>query len=237
MSRPGRSPGRPRCAPGWSPDGGCLRTRCAGRLYHALDIGLAQLGAGGDDDLLFVAGGLVFGRGVQDAVGIQVECDLDLRRPRGAGGRPSSRNLPSVMLSAAIGRSPCSTRMSTPVWASAAVLNTSLLRVGIVALRGMSVVITPPIVRRRAKAASRRAARHPSSRRSRHRPGWPSAHRHYFVRVDRLIRLLAAGQLAHELLHHRHAGRAADEHQFVQVLWRALGVEQGGLERLAATLN
>jgi hypothetical protein len=51
-----------------------------GVLHHALDIGLVQVGAGCDGDLLFAAGSLVFGRGVQDAVGIQVESDLDLRR-------------------------------------------------------------------------------------------------------------------------------------------------------------
>ncbi len=51
-----------------------------GVLHHALDIGLVQVGAGRDGDLLFAAGGLVFGCGVQDAVGIQIERDLDLRR-------------------------------------------------------------------------------------------------------------------------------------------------------------
>ncbi len=38
--------------------------------------------------------------------------------------------------------------MSTPVWLSSAVLNVSLLRDGIVVLRGISVVITPPSVSR-----------------------------------------------------------------------------------------
>ncbi len=59
---------------------------------------------------------------------------------------PSRWNRPSVRLSRAIGRSPCSTCTSTLGWLSAAVENVSLLRVGIVVLRGMSVVITPPSV-------------------------------------------------------------------------------------------
>ncbi len=66
--------------------------------------------------------------------------------PRGAGGRPTRWNLPSVRLSRAIERSPCSTCTSTLVWLSEAVEKISLFRVGIVVFRGISVVITPPIV-------------------------------------------------------------------------------------------
>ena len=66
--------------------------------------------------------------------------------PRGAGGMPTRWNLPSVRLSRAIGRSPCSTCTSTLVWPSAAVENTSLFLVGMVVLRGMSVVMTLPSV-------------------------------------------------------------------------------------------
>ena len=66
--------------------------------------------------------------------------------PRGAGGRPTRLKRPSVRLSRANWRSPCSTWTSTCVWLSAAVENISLLRVGIVVLRGISVVITPPSV-------------------------------------------------------------------------------------------
>ncbi len=66
--------------------------------------------------------------------------------PRGAGGSPVRWNRPSGRLSRAIGRSPCSTCTSTLVWLSAAVENVSLLRVGIVVFRGISVVITPPSV-------------------------------------------------------------------------------------------
>ena len=66
--------------------------------------------------------------------------------PRGAGGMPTRWNLPSVRLSEAMGRSPWSTWISTWVWLSEAVEKTSLLRVGIVVLRSMRVVITPPSV-------------------------------------------------------------------------------------------
>src|SRR5437899_1067150 len=46
---------------------------------HALDIGLAEAVRGLDADLLLLAGGLVPCRDVEDAVGVDVERDFDLR--------------------------------------------------------------------------------------------------------------------------------------------------------------
>ena len=66
--------------------------------------------------------------------------------PRGAGGRSTSWNLPSVLLYIAISRSPWITWISTEGCMSSAVVNTSLRRVGMVVLRSMSLVITPPLV-------------------------------------------------------------------------------------------
>mmetsp|Transcript_7804 Transcript_7804/g.19261 ORF Transcript_7804/g.19261 Transcript_7804/m.19261 type:complete len:253 (-) Transcript_7804:920-1678(-) len=66
--------------------------------------------------------------------------------PRGAGGMPTKSNWPSILLSAAISRSPCSTLMPTCVWLSAAVEKVCDFLVGMVVLREMSFVITPPSV-------------------------------------------------------------------------------------------
>ena len=66
--------------------------------------------------------------------------------PRGAGGMFISWNLPSVLLYCAISRSPWSTWISTDVCPSSAVEKTSPLRVGMVVLRSISFVITPPLV-------------------------------------------------------------------------------------------
>ena len=66
--------------------------------------------------------------------------------PRGAGGMPTSWNLPSVLLYAAISDSPCRTCTSTDGWLSSAVVKVSALRVGMVVLRSISFVITPPLV-------------------------------------------------------------------------------------------
>ena len=59
---------------------------------------------------------------------------------------PSSRKRASWRLSDAISRSPWSTTMSTAVWLSSAVENVSVRRAGIVVLRSITFVITPPIV-------------------------------------------------------------------------------------------
>ena len=66
--------------------------------------------------------------------------------PRGAGGIPSRRKVPSERLSFANLRSPCNTWISTDDWLSAAVEYVSTLRVGIVVFRGICAVITPPSV-------------------------------------------------------------------------------------------
>ena len=66
--------------------------------------------------------------------------------PRGAGGIPSRWKRPRSRLSRAIGRSPCVTTTSTDVWPSAAVENVSVFFVGIVVLRGIIGVMTPPSV-------------------------------------------------------------------------------------------
>ena len=66
--------------------------------------------------------------------------------PRGAGGMPTSWNLPSVLLYVAISDSPWSTCTSTDGWLSSAVVNVSDFCVGIVVFRSISRVNTPPFV-------------------------------------------------------------------------------------------
>ena len=63
-----------------------------------------------------------------------------------AGGIPSKRNWPSVLLSLANCLSPCTTWISTAVWLSAAVEKIWLFFVGIVVFLSISLVATPPIV-------------------------------------------------------------------------------------------
>ena len=66
--------------------------------------------------------------------------------PLGAGGMPSKWNLPIVLLSFAMGLSPCKTWISTDGWLSAAVEKLSDFFVGMVVLDSISLVNTPPNV-------------------------------------------------------------------------------------------
>ena len=59
---------------------------------------------------------------------------------------PSRLNLPSDLLSFAIFRSPCVTCTVTELWLSEAVEKVSERFVGMVVLRGISTVVTPPSV-------------------------------------------------------------------------------------------
>src|SRR3990172_6472821 len=56
-----------------------------GVLLHALDLFVGEAGAGLDRDLLLAAGALVAGGDVEDAVGVDVEGDLDLGQAAGRG--------------------------------------------------------------------------------------------------------------------------------------------------------
>src|SRR6184192_1292313 len=116
--------------------------------------------------------------------------------PRGDGGMPIRSNWPSTLLSAAISRSPWKTRMVTAFWLSSAVENTWLFLVGIVVLRSMMRVNTPPSVsmqRQRGHVEQQHildvALEHAGLDRG--------TDRHDFVRVDALVRLLAE-QLLHD---------------------------------------
>mmetsp|Transcript_30964 Transcript_30964/g.61375 ORF Transcript_30964/g.61375 Transcript_30964/m.61375 type:complete len:203 (-) Transcript_30964:1457-2065(-) len=61
---------------------------------HALDVLLAQPALlGRDGDLLGLAGALVLGRDLEDAVGVDLEGDVDLRHAAGGGGDASQLKL------------------------------------------------------------------------------------------------------------------------------------------------
>jgi hypothetical protein len=84
-----------------------------GFLDHLFDVGVGEPARGLDLDLLFLAGALVLGTDVDDAVGVDVERDLDLRHAAGAAGMPTRSNWPRILLSRAISRSPWKTRIVT----------------------------------------------------------------------------------------------------------------------------
>ena len=149
--------------------------------------------------------------------------------PRGAGGMPTRSNWPSSLLSAAISRSPWLTRMVTAFWLSSAVENTWLFLVGIVVLRSIRRVNTPPSVSMPSDSGVTSSSRTSLTSPLQHAGLDGGADGDDLVRVDALVRLLAE-QLLDDLLHLGHARHAADEHHLVD-----LGrLEAGVLERLLA---
>ena len=119
--------------------------------------------------------------------------------PRGAGGMPASWKRPSVRLSAAIGRSPCSTWISTAVWLSAAVEKISLFCVGMVVLRSMSFghdTAQRLDAQRQRGDVEQEDVLHVAGQ---HAALNGRADGDDFVRVDALVRLLAEDSL-HQLL-------------------------------------
>ena len=84
---------------------------------------------------------------VYDTVGIDIECNFDLRDSTWSWRDTCTAGIcPRVVLPAAISLSPCITWMSTAVWLSAAVEKIWLFFVGIVVFLSISFVATPPSV-------------------------------------------------------------------------------------------
>ena len=141
-----------------------------------------------------------------------------------------------MRLSLAIGRSPCSTCTSTLVWLSAAVENTSLLRVGIVVLRASKVVMTPPSV-----SIPRDRGVTSSSKRSLDLAGEDPGldgrtHRHHLVGVHALVGL-AVEEGLDEGLHLGDPGGPSDQNHLVNLRRLQPGVGQGLLDRTDRTLE
>ena len=136
--------------------------------------------------------------------------------PRGAGGRSTSWNLPSVLLYLAISRSPCSTWISTDGCMSSAVVNTSVRRgrdrgVALDELRH-DAALGLDAERQRGDVEEQDVLHLTLEHAGLDR----GADGDDLVGVDALVGLLA-GEVEHELLHGGHARRAADEDDVVDL--------------------
>ena len=132
-----------------------------------------------------------------------------------------------MRLSRAISRSPWSTWISTDVWLSAAVEKTSLFLVGIVVLRSISLVVTPPSVSMPSESgvtsSSSTSLTSPAST-----PAWIAAP---IATTSSGLTPLCGSLPKNSFTSFwmlRHARLAADEHDLVDVL----GLEPGVLQRL-----
>ena len=151
--------------------------------------------------------------------------------PRGAGGMPSRMNRPSVLLSAAKSRSPWRTWISTCDCESDAVEKTCdlLRRDGRVALDQLGHDAAERLDPERQRG-------HVEEQDVLDVAGQDAgldrrADRHDLVRVDALVRLLAAEHLLDRFDDRRHAGHAADEDHLVDVGGLEAGVLERGLDR------
>ena len=94
---------------------------------------------------------------------------------------------------------------------------TSLLRVGMVVLRSMSRVNTPPRVSMPSESGVTSRSSRSLTSPDEHAGLDGRADRHHLVRVDALVRLLAE-ELLHQLLDLRDARAAADQHDLVDLV-------------------
>ncbi len=111
------------------------------------------------DDLLLVVGRFVLRHDVHDAVSVDVESDFDYgSTPTGSRRIPIAGTDPVDGCPSAMALAP-GRRVSTEVWLSAQPRGErSLLRVGMMVLRSMSLLNTPPRVDAEAQSGSHRAA-------------------------------------------------------------------------------
>ena len=119
-------------------------------------------------------------------------------------------------MSCAISRSPWLTRIVTAFWPSSAVEKVWLFLVGIVVLRSINRVNTPPNVSIPERQRCHVEQQDVLDLAFQNTALDGGADRHDLVRVDALVRLLAE-QLLHNLLHLGHARQAADENDFVDL--------------------
>ena len=137
--------------------------------------------------MLLLAGAQVLGRHVHNAVGIDVEGHFDLRHAAGRrGDAVQMEHAQRSCCRCANSRSPCSTFTSTLGWLSAAVEKIWLFLVGMVVLRSMILVHTPPMVSMPRLSGVTSSSSRPLHVAAQHAALNGRANGHALVRVDAL---------------------------------------------------
>ena len=207
-----------------------------GVLHHLLDLGLGETAGGLDGDLLFFRSRLVARRHVDDAVGVDVERDLDLWHAARSRWDP----------------------LKVEVTEQLVVARHLALALKHADRHGRLVVVSGRehlrFFRRDGRVAIDQAREHAAQRLDAERQrGHVEQHDVFhvalqhaaldrradgddFIRVDALVRLLAEEGF-HRLLHFRHARHAADEDDFVDLAHGLAGVGQRLLARVHRALH
>ncbi|EHH12994.1 NAD-specific glutamate dehydrogenase [Mesorhizobium amorphae CCNWGS0123] len=203
-----------------------------GVLHHLLDVGVRKAARRLDADLVLLAGALVLGRDVDDAVGVDVEGDFDLRH-----AARCRRNADEIELAEhlVVGRHFALTLEDADGHRRLRILGgrEHLALLG----RDCRVALD--------QAGEHAAQRFDAERQRRHveqehvldvalqHAGLDGGTEgHDLIRVDALVRLLAE-ELLHDLLDLGHAGHAADQDHFVDLT----GLQAGILERRLAGVD
>ena len=207
-----------------------------GVLDHFLDVGVGESARGLDADLLLLAGRLVLGRDVDDAVGVDVERDLDLRHAARRRRNPDEVELAQELV---VGRH------------LALALEDADGHRGLVVLGGREHLA---LARRDRRVALDEAGEHAAQRLDAERERGHVEEQHVLdvagehgaldrgadgddlVGVDALVRL-APEEVLHRLDHLRHAGHAADEDDLVDLAGRKARVLERQLARLDGALD
>ena len=199
--------------------------------HHPLDVVLAQRRAAGDGHRLLLAGAQVLGRDVDDAVGVDVEGDLDLRDAARRGrdaGQLEHAELLVVRGDLALALEHLDLHRRLVVIGGGEDLRALGRDRGVpLDQLGEDAALGLDAQRQRGHVEQQDvldlALEHAGLQRG--------AHGDDLVRVDALVRLLAAGQLLDQVDHGGHPGRAADQHHVLDVAQLDPGVLDHLLER------
>ena len=200
-----------------------------GLLLHLIHFFFGHAAGGGDGDLLLLVGGRVLGLHVQDAVGVDVKGDFNLRH---AARRRRNADQVELAQRAVVARHRALALQDVHLHRGLAVggggENLALAGGdGGVARdqRGHHAAQRLDAERERGDVEQQHVLHFARQHARLHR----RAHPHHFVGVDALVRL-ALEEFLHHLLHPRDAGGAAHQHHFVNLA----GLEPGVFQRLLA---
>ncbi len=202
-----------------------------GVLDHLLDFALGQAARRLDADLLLLAGRLVLGVDVDDAVGVDVERDLDLRHAARGGRDPHQVELAEHLV---VGRH-LALALEHPDGHRVLIVFRGGEHLALLGGdRGVAIDDAGEHPAQRLDAERERRhveQQHVLDVALQHAGLDRGADRHHLVRIDALVRLLAE-QLLHHFLHFGHAGHAADQHHLVDLGGRKARVLERLLDRL-----
>ncbi|EPE99888.1 NAD-specific glutamate dehydrogenase [Rhizobium grahamii CCGE 502] len=207
-----------------------------GVLDHLFDVGVGETTRCLDADLLFLAGALVLGRNLHDAVGVDIEGDFDLRNATRCRRQANEVELAEQLV---VGSHFALTLRNADGDGLLVVVGG---REGLALLgrdRGVTLDQTGEDATEGLDAERQRG--HVEEQNvldvALENAGLDGgAECDDFIRVDALMRLLTE-QLLDDFLHLRHAAHATDQNDFVDLGWRYAGILESSLARCDRALD